>query len=73
MTLQDARWSYQRLIFSLVIIVLGTIALTFFGSLPSDRNPITGEFVLGQSVLFISVVVALLTIGILMLKASISR
>ena len=74
MALSDARIAFNRLVFSLAVVVLGMMAFTFFmNAPPGEPNPFTGQFVLNQTIFFLTIVVSLLVIGLLMLKRSVIK
>lgn len=73
MALTDAKMAYNRLIVSLVIVIVGTLALSYFLSIGGVEQPITGQFVLNQTIFFAAIIVGLLTVGVVMLKMAVSR
>jgi TctA family transporter len=74
MALSDARIAFNRLLFSLAVIIIGMFAFTFFMNAPTtETRPFTGQFVLNQTIFFVVLVVGLLTVGVILLKTSVSR
>lgn len=73
MPLDDAKMIYNRLIFSLAVVILGTLALSYFLSIGGGERPLTGQFVLNQTIFFAAIIVSLLTVGIVLLKVAVSK
>jgi hypothetical protein len=73
MALSDAKWTFNRLIFSLVVVTLATLTLSYFLSLSTLQKPITGQFILNQSIFMVAVVIGFMTVGVVLLRKAISR